>query len=307
MSFSAEIKEELCRIRLKTPALQRAQLAGLTQTCASLRIGRTPQVLYQSESSAVIRHIAQLGTALYALEAVTFRREQEHRRQALSAVTFSGADCRRLLTDTGVLRESDGALSFEKRIPAAAESDPECRRAFLRGAFLGSGSCSNPAGGYHLEIVCRTDAFAAGLVELMEHSGIAARATTRKGRPLVYLKGEEVAAFLALTGANAAALSVENTRTERDFRNYINRKSNCETANIGKTVNAGLQQLQAIATIEAHMALTELPAPLYEAARLRLAHPDATLQELADLAEIGKSGMNHRLSRLLRIAEELGG
>lgn len=199
MSFSAEIKEELCRIRLKTPALQRAQLAGLTQTCASLRIGRTPQVLYQSESPAVIRHIAQLGTALYALEAVTFRREQEHRRQALSAVTFSGADCRRLLTDTGVLRESDGALSFEKRIPAAAESDPECRRAFLRGAFLGSGSCSNPAGGYHLEIVCRTDAFAAGLVELMEHSGIAARATTRKGRPLVYLKGEEVAAFLALT------------------------------------------------------------------------------------------------------------
>lgn len=306
MSFSADIKEELCRVRLKSAGQQRAQLAGLTQTCASLRIARTPQVFYQSESPAVIRHVAQLGAALYTLEIISSRREQEHRRQALSVVTFSGADCRRLLIDTGIFRESEGALSFDKHVPSALVSDPECRRAFLRGAFLGSGSCSNPSGGYHLEIVCRTEALAAELVELTGTFGIAAHATVRKGRPLVYLKGEEVAGFLALTGANAAALSFENARTERDFRNYINRKSNCETANIGKTVNAGLQQLQAIEVIETHMPLTELPAPLYEAARLRLAHPDATLQELADLAEIGKSGMNHRLARLIRLAGELG-
>ena len=110
MSFSAEIKEELCRIRLKTPALQRAQLAGLTQTCASLRIGRTPQVLYQSESPAVIRHIAQLGTALYALEAVTFRREQEHRRQGC------GQLCCKLVYNKHRRRKRDSADI--KRFPA---------------------------------------------------------------------------------------------------------------------------------------------------------------------------------------------
>ncbi|MDO4572637.1 MAG: DNA-binding protein WhiA, partial [Clostridia bacterium] len=89
------------------------------------------------------------------------------------------------------------------------------------------------------------------------------------------------------------------------FRNYVNRKSNCETANIGKTVDAALMQVRAIETIERTVELNRLPAPLYEAAMLRLNHPDATLQELADLAEIGKSGMNHRLTRLLNMAREI--
>lgn len=305
MSFSTEIKEELCRLRPRTEAERRAQLAGLTRTCATLRLGRAVQVLYQSESAAVVRHIAQLATSLYTLEAVIMRREQAHRRTPLAALALSGADCRRLLIDTGVLGQEADGVSFAMRIPDALASDPECRRAFLRGAFLGSGSCSAPATGYHLEIVCRTEAFAAELVSLIRTFGPQARATSRRGRPLIYLKGEEVAGFLALVGASAAALSFEDTRTVRDYRNYLNRRNNCETANIGKTINAGLDQLRAIEAIEARMPLTDLPAPLYEAARLRLAHPDATLQELADLAEIGKSGMNHRLARLMRLAAEL--
>ncbi len=305
MSFSTDIKEELCRIRVKGEEQRRALLAGLTQTCASLRLSRTPQVFYQSESASVVRLIAQLVGSLYALDATSARREQEHRKAPLSVVTFSGADCRKLLVDAGVLSEQAGALSFIKQIPAALVSDPECRRAFLRGAFLGSGSCSDPASGYHLEIVCRTDAFAEELVQQIGSLGPVAKRTERKGRDIVYLKGDDVAGFLALTGASAAALAFENARTERDFRNYINRTSNCETANIGKTVAAGLQQLSAIEAIERHMPLTDLPAPVYEAARLRLQYPDATLQELADLAEIGKSGMNHRLARLIRIAKEL--
>lgn len=306
MSFSMQIKEELCRIRPKTEREQRAQLAGLTRTCASLRLGRrAAQVLYQSESPAVVRHIAQLCGALYRLDAVTMLREQAHRRQPLTVLSLSGPDCRRLLADTGVLGEGDGGATLAPRIPPALVSEPECRRAFLRGAFLGSGSCSAPSSGYHLEIVCRTEAFAAELVPLIRTFGPEAKATCRRGRPLVYLKGDEVAGFLALVGASAAALSFEDTRAVRDYRNYLNRRNNCETANIGKTINAGLDQLRAIEAIEAHMPLSELPAPLYEAARLRLAHPDATLQELADLAEIGKSGMNHRLARLMRLAAEL--
>lgn len=306
MSFSTDIKEELCRLRVKTASERRALLSGLTQTCASLRLSRAPQVFYQSESASVIRLIEMLGTSLYTLEAAIALRKQEHRKQPLSVVTFSGADCKRLLLEMGVLSEEAGSLSFDKRTPAALVSSPDCRRAFLRGAFLGSGSCSAPGGGaYHLEIVCRAETFASELCALIGTFGPDARLTERKGRPIVYLKGDDVAGFLALVGANSAALAFENVRTERDFRNYINRKSNCETANIDKTVTAGLQQLRAIETIENHMSLTDLPAPLCEAAQLRLSHPDATLQELADLAEIGKSGMNHRFARLIRMAEEL--
>ncbi|MPM42838.1 putative sporulation transcription regulator WhiA [bioreactor metagenome] len=128
---------------------------------------------------------------------------------------------------------------------------------------------------------------------------------TRKDRVIVYLKGEEVAGFLALVGANAPALAFENVRAERDFRNYVNRTNNCDTANIGKTVNASTLQRQAIEIIEERMGLDRLPAPLYEAATLRMNHPEATLQELAEMAEIGKSGMNHRLERLIRIAREI--
>ena len=139
----------------------------------------------------------------------------------------------------------------------------------------------------------------------MRGCSVDARFTARRGQCVVYLRGDGVTDFLALIGASAAVLEVENVRTERDLRNYVNRRSNCETANIGKTVDAGLLQLRAIETIEDAMRLERLPAPLYEAARLRLAHPDATLQELADMAEIGKSGMNHRYARLLAIAEEI--
>jgi len=304
MSFSIEIKEELCRIRLRRSDCQLSELAGLTQTCGSLRISRTPSVFYQSESAAVIRRAATLASDLYTLEATMGMREQAHRKRPLSVVTLNGENCRKLLIDTGTLTETQDGISFDKRIPENLIGDEEQKRAFLRGAFLGAGSCSNPSRGYHLEIAVHAESFAKALCELIAEFYLSAKTAERKGRLLVYLKGEDVSGFLALVGASKAALRFEDVRTEKDFRNYINRRSNCETANIDKTVTAGLMQVQAIERIEEHMLLADLPAPLYEAARLRLQYPDATLQELADRAEIGKSGMNHRLARLLAIARE---
>jgi len=304
MSFSIEIKEELCRIRVRNRACRLAELAGLTQTCGSLRISRTPSVFYQSESAAVIRRTALYANELYAVEATMGMREQEHRKRPLSVVTLIGEDCRKLLIDTGTLTETQDGVSFDKRIPEELIADEELKRCFLRGAFLGAGSCNDPSRGYHLEIAAHTEAFAQALCDLISEFYLSAKTAERRSRLFLYLKGEDVSGFLALVGASKAALRFEDVRTEKDFRNYINRRSNCETANIGKTVTAGLAQVQAIELIEEHMLLSELPAPLYEAARLRLQYPDATLQELADRAEIGKSGMNHRLARLLAIARE---
>ena len=221
MSFTITIKDELCRTRVKRQDCCLSELAGLVHTAGTLRLARTPELICQSESQAVAKRVAQLSSELYSLDVTLGRKEQQHRKLPLALVTLSGADCQRLLLDTAVLSRENGAISFnfDKRLPDALTDSEDKLRAFLRGAFLGAGSCSDPARGYHLEI-------------------------------------------------------------------------------------AALLQLQAIERIEQHQELSDLPAPLYEAARLRLQYPDATLQELADYAEIGKSGMNHRLARLLALAKE---
>ena len=307
MSFSSDIKEELCKIKLRQNGQKLAVLAGLTQTCSTLRIGRTPQVLYQSELSSVTHLVEVTACQLYELDAVTGIKEQEHRLFPLSVVRINGTDCRKLLMDTGILSEDEEGFSLHKNVPENITANEETRRCFLRGVFLGSGSCSDPSGSYHLELGMRTEEFAGEVAELIRQDGINAKVSNRKGRYLVYVKSDDVTAFLAQIGASSAALKVEDVRAVKDYRNYINRTSNCETANIDKTVRAALQQVRAIECLEKHMNLNDLPGPLYEAARLRLQNPDASLQELADLAEIGKSGMNHRLTRIIEMAQNIEG
>ncbi len=304
MSFSSSAKEDLAKIRLKSNPIRLAQLAGLVHTCGALTIGRGRGAAFSTESLAVGRLIVSLSTSLYTLEP-TIELSERERRRPLTLVTLLGDDAEQLLLDTGLLVLESGEFSIGETVPERLLSDDECRRAFLRGAFLGSGSCTNPYRGYHLEIVVHSQAFAEQLLSVLSAFEQEAKTMLRREKPVVYLKGDEVSAFLALIGANASVLKFESARSERDFRNYVNRTTNCETANIEKTVFASTDQIGAIETIEEHMGLNRLPAPLYEAALLRLNHPEATLQELANLAEIGKSGMNHRLSRLVRIAKEI--
>ena len=304
MSFSSETKDELCRIRLKKKEHRLAVLAGLTQTCGTLRLSQPPVVYYQSENEAVIDLAVSLVSQLYPIEPEKGVKEQEHRQFPLSVAIVRGAACRKLLLDTGILSSGTDGLTFKKHIPDDLILEEQTRKCFLRGVFLGAGSCSDPEHGYHLEIACRSENFSESVSAVISSFQLNARSTFRKERPIVYLKGNDVSGFLALIGANSAALKMEDTRVMKDYRNYINRTSNCETANIGKTVSAGIAQLRAIDLIEEHLSLTGLPAPLQEAAMLRLQHPDATLQELADMAGIGKSGMNHRFARLLAIANE---
>ncbi len=304
MSFSSSAKEDLVKIRLKSNPIRLAQLAGLVHTCGALTIGRGRGAAFSTESLAVGKLIVSLSASLYTLDP-TIELSERERRRPLTLVTLLGDDAERLLLDTGLLLREDGEFSIGETVPVKLLADEECRRAFLRGAFLGSGSCTNPYRGYHLEIIARSGAFAEQLLSVLSAFGQEAKTMLRREKPVVYLKGDEVSAFLALIGANASVLKFESARSERDFRNYVNRTTNCETANIEKTVLASTDQVNAIEIIEEHMGLNRLPAPLYEAALLRLNHPEATLQELADLAEIGKSGMNHRLSRLVRIAKEI--
>ena len=233
----------------------------------------------------------------------------EHRRKPIYEVTLSGKEIEKMMNDTGAMVRFETGFRLMTEIPACVFETEESKRAFLRGCYLGSGSCIDPKRGYHLELIFRARSVAETAAELIRSFYLPARISVRNGdRFIVYLKdGDDVSGMLALIGASSAALSLENVRVEKDVRNYVNRTTNCESANLDKQVNAAIRQQAAILAIDKQIGLGSLPASLQQAARLRVEHPDASVQELADLAEIQKSGMYHRLDRLMKIAEGLEG
>ena len=183
-----------------------------------------------------------------------------------------------------------------------------CRKSFLRGAFLVSGSVSDPDRSYHFEIAAKDPDSAELLANLIRDFGCDAKTVLRKNRYVVYLKdGADVGELMALMGASQSFLTFENDRVVREVRGNVNRKVNCETANIEKTVSAAVRQLDDIRLIDETSGLNSLPENLREIASLRLSHPDMSLTELGKLTHppIGKSGVNHRLRRISEIAETL--
>ena len=183
-----------------------------------------------------------------------------------------------------------------------------CKRAFLRGAFLCIGSMSDPEKSYHLEFVCTHQESAEQLKELIQGFGVDAKIVIRKKYHVVYLKeGAGIVDLLNIMGAHISLMNFENYRIVKEVRNSINRKVNCETANITKTVNASSKQIEDILLIREHYGFQNLPDNLKETAEIRLEYPDATLKELGQILSptVGKSGMNHRLRKLSEIADRL--
>ena len=307
MSFASEIKDEVVRVRARDGAVKLSELSGLTFACGNLKLGRKKAISYRTENREVGKHIAALGTALYGLEVEMEERVREHRKAApLYVVNMSGPKAGEMLSDTGVLVTDEEGVHLLSRLPEGLVREEEARRAFVRGCFLGAGSCSDPQGEYSLEILCRAEGFAVGLCNLLNEYGLTARYALRRNRYVVYLKdGDSITGFLALIGSSMAALDLENVRAEKETRNYVNRTTNCEYANLDKLVAASVKQQQAVNTILRHGHFQRLPKALKEAAELRLNYPDASLQELADMADIKKSGMNHRLTRLIEYAQDL--
>lgn len=182
-----------------------------------------------------------------------------------------------------------------------------CKRAFLRHAFLKTGTMSDPEKGYHLEFVCEEALYADLVQGFLKEFGIRSGRTLRKGRSVVYLKdGEDIAELLNVMGAHRQLMELENLRIYREMRGQVNRRVNCDAANIRKTVGAAAEQIAAIRYLEEQGLLKRLPAPLYKAARARLKYPEAPLAELAERMDppIGKSGMNHRLQKILAVYRE---
>lgn len=184
-----------------------------------------------------------------------------------------------------------------------------CCRAFLRGVFIASGSVSDPKKSYHLELAVRNEEAVELIRKCFELFRLEFSMIQRKNLHVVYIKeAEQIVDFLNVIGAHRALLSYEDIRVLKSVRNDINRLVNCETANLDKTVEAAVKHIQYIEQLEECGLLETLPEPLKETALLRLQHPDASLKELGEMSTppVGKSGINHRLKKLQRIAESLG-
>lgn len=210
----------------------------------------------------------------------------------------------------------DNSLSFpadflEEKLKPDQETTLKkkcCKRAFLRGAYLCIGSMSDPGKSYHLEYDCIREEEALFLQDLIADFGIEAKIVGRKKYYVVYVKdGSSICDLLNIMGAYVSLMNFENHRIVKEVRNSVNRKVNCETANITKTVNAASRQVQDIMLIQETTGFSELPKHLREIAELRLEYQDATLQELGELLtpSVGKSGVNHRLRKLGEIAESI--
>lgn len=188
------------------------------------------------------------------------------------------------------------------------KKDEMILKSLVRGCFLGGGSLNNPNNKYHLEILFSTIKNANFILEVLRAFGIEAKILERKNSTSIYIKeAEEISKILAFIGAGKSVLNFEEIRVMRDTRNNINRLVNCETANLNKTINASVEQIEHIEYLKKIGKFDGLPENLKEIANLRQEHPDASLVQLGEMLEnpIGKSGVNHRLKRIIEIAEEL--
>jgi DNA-binding protein WhiA len=215
---------------------------------------------------------------------------------------------RNLLLETGIMKDDDEVFSLDYSINKRLVRNDALKKAYIKGSFLGSGSVSNPERAYHLELVTGSLEHAEELKSLINSYNLTSKVIARKNAYIVYLKeGEQIVDILSIIGAFNSLFEFENVRIIKDMRNNVNRIVNCETANLSKTVNAAVRQVESIRLIEKKIGLARLSKPLREIAEIRLDYPDESLKELGEMLNppVGKSGVNHRLRKIEKIADEL--
>lgn len=300
MSFSYDAKSEMCRIEPEQSCCEKAECYGLLLCAKSFS---PVSVSLVTEHPMVARRAAQLaaqitGAIVEVRTAVSYRRrsyalivqEESQRRQVLSAFCHSGKE-------------------ISLRVNLANLENECCKAAFLRGVFLSCGTVTDPNKDYHLELILPYMNLAKDIMTLLrEGMDFHPALINRKGAFVVYIKGgDRIADLLAYLGAGGVAMELMQVRMLKEVRNNVNRKTNFETANIDKTVGASVRQVEAIRKIRDTVGLAALPEELQETAELRLKNPELSLRELGQLFQtpVSRSGVNHRLRRLMEEAEKL--
>lgn len=301
MSFSSELKENLSKIQnLKNKELVKFELIGYlisnNTTCDKKNI------YYSTINEYNINRFSKL---LSNMEISNFKIDIKGKNYI---ITLPKIDIIQEIEYN--IKDIEISKEFEMQIQnlnQIKEQEEMAIKALTRGIFLGSGSVNNPEKKYHLEVILSSKKNAEIINNLLLKMQINLKELQRKNGYSLYIKeGEEISKFLAFIGANNSVLKFEEIRVIRDIKNNVNRKVNCETANLNKTINAAVKQIEAIKTLKETGKFENLSENLKEIANLRLENTDASLIELGQMLKnpIGKSGVNHRLNQLIELASK---
>lgn len=307
MTFSQEVKNELARVMAKRPVQVAGELCGLIHyaTLSGSDASAQSFIRVSLGNAAVARKVYLMIKSLADDIYVSVRvRKKIHFQQGHVYIVS-------IERQAGLEKLAQELPLQVQALPKwLAQADEGVIRTFLRGAFLACGSMTDPGKHYHLELVCDSELKADILQRAAGRLGLSFRISRRKNLNVVYLKeGEQIVQLLSLIGAHRGLLDLENIRVLKELRNQVNRQVNCETANVDKTINAAMEQLDAIRKLESMIGLENLPPALAHVAELRLKYPYASLRELGSMLTppISKSGVNHRMRRLMELAGELSG
>ena len=309
MSYSSKIKADLSKIVGEKRCCQRAELSALVRTSGSITLSGFHQlnIVIRTENSSVARHIFALIKKLYGVSAeVTVKKNTGLKKSNTYESTIR--DAKEILMDLGIITEQTGLLGINNQVPTEFALSECCKRAYVRGTFMGAGSVSDPEKQYHMEFIAHNAEFAESFTALLSDFDIESKVLERKNNYIVYIKeSEKIIDILNIIGAHKFLLNFENVRIIKEMKNNVNRIVNCETANINKTLDASYAQVTNIRKIQEAIGLSGLDDSLKEIASLRIENPELSLKELGELLDppLSKSGVNHRLKKLEKIAEKL--
>lgn len=313
MSFSATTKNELSRLPIEDRCCAIAELAAIVRMSGTIQITGMKRInlKFGTENAAIARRIFTLLKILYNtdVEVMVRRNRQLKKNNNYLIIVNSMEITKEILGDVGFFTDEDSSYyTIDYKIPRDLIENRCCKRAYIRGAFLGGGSINNPEKAYHLEFVTNSKEHGIDLSKIINSFGLNSKIVIRKENYVVYIKeGEQIVDILNIIGAHQALLKFEDIRVLKDVRNNINRLVNCETANLGKTIEASLKQVENIEYIDSKIGISKLPKNLQDIAMLRLEYREASLKELGAMLNppVGKSGVNHRFRRIEEIVEEI--
>ncbi|HEY5555483.1 DNA-binding protein WhiA [Acetobacterium sp.] len=332
MTFSALLKKDISKLPFGSKVCQRAELSGIIGAIAVIAVNEADEMTLgvKTENPAVATRCYQLIKGLYhikpKLKIEKTKKFKEHR--AYLVAVEDPVQVKRILQELEISTyNAMGKAFFTNQVPENIKKQGPRIKAYIRGAFLGCGSVSNPEKTYHLELVGKKtqvqskasqndpspegiepSTYLQSIKALLDEFAIKSNLIHRKSHWVLYLKeGESVVNFLNVIGAHRGLLEMENIRIVKEMRNDINRQVNCETANLNKTIVASYDQIAAILFLKDTLGLNNLPKNLYDIAEVRLNYPDASIKELGERLDppVGKSGVYHRLKKLNQLAEEL--
>jgi cell division protein WhiA len=312
MTFSKDTKDELAHIVPEKNCCILAEIAGFIRVCGTIKLmgGGKFKVVLTTEHNAVARHYKTLIKAYFDVDPIVeIGRSQAINKGKVYLMSLGPEELsEQILRETGILMLRGGMNYISDGIYEGLIKTKCCRKAYLRGLFLGTGTMSNPEKGYQFEIVCDSEILAGDVKRLINgFIDIHAKVIVRKGQYVVYIKAaSQILDLLAIMGAHTQYFAFEDTRMKKELVNRANRIQNCDQANIDKTVMASEKQISDIRAVTARGGMDILPKKLREIALLRLENPDASMTEIGAMLDppLKKAGVNNRFARIAELAKK---